>query len=667
MFGLLVLGFAVTLILAWYHGERGAQRISGPELLLIALALAIGGGLIWHFARAPTAGTASARAVAGTGSPQTARRSPESPASATEAKATTAMPSATSIASEAPAIAAIPIPAKSVAVLPFENLSTDKGNAYFADGMQDLILTKLADIGDLKVISRTSTMQYGAHPQNLTLVGQQLGVATILEGSVQKAGNQVLINVQLIDARTDSHIWAQSYTRTLDNIFGVEGEVAEKVAKALNAKLTPRETRAVAKVLTHNKQAYDAYLKGIYYLYDGQDNDRPSEFELSVGFLQQAVDHDPKFAGAFSALAAAYRHMGGHHDQAESAIRRALALNPNSTFAHIQLARLLDEAGQFDEAFTQAHIALRQDPKNPGLVNGLGNIYSDAGRYDDAIAAYKHAIELSSSSGMTAVAQLNMAQALAAQRRYAAARDAANAVVARNPSAVGAATTLTSIYEVGWGDLASARNVLEAMPVPVTSSGALSDAWYWLDLYGRDYAAALNVMAKAPAAWFKNNDSPLGLYQGQVYQAQGDAPRAKAAFATARTQLESWIKDSPHDVQLHATLASVLANLGERDAAIIEAHRAMALRPIDRYPYEGVSPLVNMAAVQARIGNAAAAVKLLDRLMSIPAGLSLSGALLRIDPAWDPIRHDPAFQALLEKYGKPEPTSSTSAGVVPNS
>ncbi|MGH8115262.1 MAG: hypothetical protein ACREPS_09465, partial [Rhodanobacteraceae bacterium] len=200
----LVVGFFVALVLAWYHGERGAQRVSGPELLLIALVLAVGGGLLWHFGRA---GSAAGVAQIAT-----------SPNVAANATATVSRSPATTIATSSSAssaqvtsgVAALPptsqpIPAKSIAVLPFENLSTDKGNAYFADGMQDLILTKLADIGDLKVISRTSTESYGSHPVNLKQIAQQLGVAAILEGSVQKAGDQVLINVQLIDADTDSH------------------------------------------------------------------------------------------------------------------------------------------------------------------------------------------------------------------------------------------------------------------------------------------------------------------------------------------------------------------------------------------------------------------------------------------------------------------------------
>src|SRR6185312_7906715 len=225
----LAIGFFVMLVLAWYHGERGVQRVTGTELLILALLLAIGGGLLWRFERAAPS----------SGSPDAAQRNPEGTASAR----------------------AIPIPAKSIAVLPFENLSADKNNAYFADGMQDMILTKLAGIGDLKVISRTSTEKYASHPDDLKTIARQLGVATILEGSVQKVGDQVLIDVQLIDAASDSHLWAQAYSRKLDNIFGVEGEVAQKVADALKAKLTPAETIRVAQAPTRNAAAFDAFLQ----------------------------------------------------------------------------------------------------------------------------------------------------------------------------------------------------------------------------------------------------------------------------------------------------------------------------------------------------------------------------------------------------------------------
>ncbi|MGH8118371.1 MAG: hypothetical protein ACREP0_13890 [Rhodanobacteraceae bacterium] len=270
----LALGFFVVLVLAWYHGERGAQRIGGTELVIIALLLAIGGGLLWRFGPAAVNGqhrTLPGRVVA----------------AAAPAAATSIAPS---------------IPAKFIAVLPFQNLSDDKDNEYFVAGMQDLVLTKLADIGGLKVIARTSTAKYASHPEDLKTIGQQLGVATVLEGSVQKAGNEVLINVQLIDSRTDAHIWAKAYTKTLTNVFGVEGDVAEQVAQALQAKLSPAETARLASDLSSNNAANDAFLRAEYQADQGLINYDTASWKAAIPLYQQAIAQDPNFALAYARL-----------------------------------------------------------------------------------------------------------------------------------------------------------------------------------------------------------------------------------------------------------------------------------------------------------------------------------------------------------------------------
>ena len=265
----LVVGFFVALLLAWYHGERGAQRVSGPELLILALILAVGGGLLWRFAGVPRPAATSAAA---TPSHDAAASSP----------------------------ATVAIPAKSIAVLPFENLSAEKDNAYFADGIQDEILTGLAKIGDLKVISRTSTQGYGSRPQNLAEIGRQLGVAHVLEGSVQKAGNRVRVNVQLIDAANDDHLWAETYDRTLEDVFAVETEVAQKIASSLQAQLTRDERAALTKKPTDNPAAYEAFLKARSLLL-GSSYDRVNT-ERVLDSLQSAVKLDPGFAEAWAQL-----------------------------------------------------------------------------------------------------------------------------------------------------------------------------------------------------------------------------------------------------------------------------------------------------------------------------------------------------------------------------
>src|SRR5690348_2961880 len=407
-FAVIALGFVVALVLAWYHGERGAQRVSGAELLLIALVLAIGGGLLWRFERAPNALAVAART-----------RSPD--------------------AAQLSTLPIVAIPAKSIAVLPFENLSEDKGNAYFADGMQDLILTKLADIGDLKVISRTSTAKYESHPDNLKTIAQQLNVATILEGSVQKAGDQVLINVQLIDAHTDSHIWADSYTRTLDNIFGVEGEVAQKIADALKARLSPVESAQLAALPTTNQAAYDLFLRAEYQAHKGNLNYDTDEFHAAIPLYRQAIQKDPNFALAYAQLSFAESGVvwfgSGENDvkplvadslaQAEKALAlqprlvagylalgynaywgrqdypaalkafaAALKLRPNDADALAATGYVLRRQGRFDEAIAAMRRALVLDPRDSHVADNLGETCAAVGRTAEAAQFYERAMAL---------------------------------------------------------------------------------------------------------------------------------------------------------------------------------------------------------------------------------------------------------------------------------
>src|SRR5256714_2408249 len=259
----LVVGFFVTLVLAWYHGERGAQRVTGTELLIIGLVLALGGGFLWRFAAARSANSKTAIV------PNESRSS---------------------------------INAKSIAVLPFDNLSRDPDNAYFCEGVQDEILTRLAKVADLKVISRTSTQRFKSAPDNTQEIAKQLGVAHILEGSVQKASDQVRVNVQLINAQTDSHLWADTYDRKLTHLFAVETEIATKIADTLQAKLTSSEKQAIAVRPTTNSEAHELYLRGRFYFNKGLG----PEFDKSRQYYQQAVELDPNYALAYAGLADFY-------------------------------------------------------------------------------------------------------------------------------------------------------------------------------------------------------------------------------------------------------------------------------------------------------------------------------------------------------------------------
>jgi TolB-like protein/Tfp pilus assembly protein PilF len=654
-------GFPIALVLAWAFdatprgivrtdaspdGEGDVPSPPRPRRAGIAVGLlgasiaVIAGGVYWHFGRVgPHARVRAPAAVTVEPTPAVS--------GATEAALSTA-----SSGSFVP-----PIPAKSIAVLPFENLSEDKGNAYFADGMQDLILTKLADIGDLKVISRTSTARYASHPDDLKTIGEQLGVATILEGSVQKAGNEVLITVQLIDTRTDGHIWAQSYQRTLDNIFGVEGEVADKIADSLNAKLTPAETAAVARVGTRNPAALDAYLKAHYFLADSNRTGDAAELARSVPLLEQAIAADPDYADAYALLALAYAKLGGHDLEQETAARRALALDPDNAHAHTEYALALNNKGEFDAAIAEARKAVALPSHDGSDLGGLGFTLTAAGRFDEAARTFARALAADPRDDF---ARVSLARLKAMLRRYADAREELRLVTARDPANLTATCMLAQIERFGWGDMAAARGILQSAPMSMASSAMLSEAWYEFAFAARDYPAALAVIATAPATMF--DKTPRALYEARIYRAQGNVAKAQSSFVDARGQIEARLGATPDDHALHANLARALSGLGDGAAAKKEAERALALVSVKFHVFETPDALVNLASVEARSGRTDDAVETLERLLAMPAGLDLSVEDLRINPDWDPIRNDLRFQALLTKHEDAAPTSSGAAG-----
>jgi TolB-like protein/Tfp pilus assembly protein PilF len=543
---------------------------------------------------------------------------------------------------------------RSIAVLPFENMSSDKDNVYFVDGMRDLILTKLADIGELRVTSSTSTEQLASHPGDLKAVAQRLDVASILEGSVQKAGNSVLVNVQLIDAQSDRHLWAESYERTLDDIFGVEGDVAQKVADALKARLTAAEASALARQPTRNKDAYDAYLKAIYYLNDANRTQDPADLERAATLAEQAVRLDGDFSEAYSLLALIYEKQGNRDEKAEAASRRALALDGGNAEAHMDLAFALRRRGDLETSVIEAREAVRLRPTSAQAQAGLGIVYLYSGRFDEALAAMQRAVDLDPRFNFWRV---SLAYGYMSLRRYADARDALRIAVSSDPTDLSAAGLLAQTFQFESGDLDASHKVLEEVPTPVATSGALSDAWYWQHLYERDYAAALDVISKMPTSWFTDDHYPRGLYEGNVYEAQGDSARAKDAYGRAVPELENWIRDAPGDSGLHALLGLALARSDDPDRALAEAKRATTLQPVEKNASDGPFRLVNLAMVDASLGNTDAAVGLLSRVLAMPAGLVISPALLALDPAWDRIRDDPRFKALTQAPTKAVPGS----------
>lgn len=643
IFGLLAVGFVVMLVLAWYHGERGAQHVSGPELLLIALALVIGGGLLWHFGREGSPASPArvvAAAPAPASSPGAAQHNPGKGA-------------------------ALRIPAKSIAVLPFENLSSDTNNAYFVAGMQDLILTKLADIGDLKVIARTSTEQYQSHPGDLNAIAQQLGVATILEGSVQKAGKQVLINVQLINASTRSHIWAESYTRTLDNIFGVEGEVADKVARALNAKLTEAEAARVATIPTSNPAAYDAYLRGEFHMTSFAQGEMKPDVEAAVREYSDAVRQDPKFAPAWARLAAAQSFLGAmtHGDPklasslyagARASINRAMTLQPDLADAFVSQGIYdiwpLGEWQAALQAFQKAH-ALQ--PQNAGALGWVAYALRGLGKANEYMRALQQLQVLDPKR-----VPLMLGNEQANLHHFKDAEQSLQRALAMNPDSWTALDSLASLYAY-LGNLSAMGQLIESAPAAIRSNPNYADTVGPYLFYRRDWNGArkLYAQAKEPqnlrAAFY-----PIEIKRGDVEWYAGNKTAALDQYRRAIPLLEAQLKEQPDSRRWNSELGWVYARLGRVDDALRQGRILLESKDPTAAEVNG-SPrnALKVARIEAQLGKTGDAIAILDILLAEPTGTLVSAPLLKIDPVWDPIRKDPRFQALLGRFGKADSAS----------
>ena len=679
---LILIGFPIALVLAWAFdatpqgivrtdaqpdaADTGAMpprrsRHAGIAIGLIGVAIAlIAGGAYWHFERGRTVASHAVEALIRTvGNPGAAQRSPERVLRDSAANASASSPGS----AQAPIIATQPIPAKSIAVLPFENLSTDKGNAYFADGMQDLILTKLADIGDLKVISRTSTESYGSHPGNLKVIAQQLGVATILEGSVQKAGNQVLINVQLIDANTDSHIWAQSYQRTLDNIFGVEGEVAQKVADALKAKLTAAESQVVAARPTDNPAAYDAYLRGVV------SADRaigsPNDVRRTENFFAEAVRLDPTFALAWARLSMIQSFMYADYvdrtpkllSEAKQAADTALKLAPDLGEGY--LARgvyhyygLNDYAGALS-ALQQARLRL---PNNANVLATIGYIKRRQGKWSDAMQDIQAASKLDPRNTLILS---NLADTYSSLRQFPNARTVLDQALNVTPDSTALIAQKASAYQAE-GDLDAAGKLLDTIPLQPEQTDI-----FLTQLHQFYYRRRFDLATAALKSALANYQPSLGHYYlaawygslSFVQRWTGDHAAERATSALWLVQMKILRKSGGDDAGLAIYFARAYAGLGDKANALREAKLAVKNNVNDATALPSAE--IALAEVETHLGNDDAAIATLPHLLEIPGGLTV--AELKLDPFWDPLRHDPRFQALLKKYANAAPAPASTA------
>ncbi|WP_109126442.1 winged helix-turn-helix domain-containing protein [Dyella sp. C11] len=561
-------------------------------------------------------------------------------------------------------VSAVPVAdLKSIAVLPFENLSTDQGNAYFATGMQDMILTELVGIGGLKVISRTSTEKYPSHPEDVKTIAHQLGVATLLEGTVQKVGDQVLINVQLIDASSGNHLWAKAYTRTLDNVFNVEGEVAQNVAQALKVQLTSAETARIDTVPTSNAAAYDLYLQAGVHANRAYDDPimSSSELPVAISLYQQALERDPRFALADAALARANMQMyffgpdrtNARLADAKNAADRALALQPDLGQAHYALG-LYHYWGHRDYAAASAQLELARKalPNSATVELLIASVARRQGRWDEALALFRSATVLDPHSEF-GFSQL--AVTYQSMRRYAEADQAfgSAAAVSHNP----AGERLSQAYNalVWKGDPAPLHAALADMvPGSAAYDGNVMGIYFdhWLK---RDYAGVIKVVEADKRESWDDTDNialPRLLYLAWALEAAGDKDRAAATFGDVATKMQAALATRPEDADLHLALGYAYAGLGRKAEAVAEGERAVALMPVSKDALTGADMLANQAQLYVRVGQPDQAIPLIDRLLSMPTGAIMSSALLQVDPSWDPLRDDPRFKTLLQKYAR---------------
>jgi TolB-like protein/Tfp pilus assembly protein PilF len=549
-------------------------------------------------------------------------------------------------------------PERSIAVLPFENLSRDPDNAYFADGIQEEILTRLGKIADLKVISRTSTRRYQSKPSNLSQIAKQLGVANILEGSVQKVADRVRVNVQLINARSDSHLWAEEYDRKLTDIFGVESEIAKGIAESLQAKLTGHEEQALATKPTDNPEAYEAYLRGV--AFQGRIYSSIHIALKTIGYFEQAVQLDPNFALAWARLSRTHAYLyfqrvdTARPDVAKTALEHAQKLQPNSPETLLALGYYQYWVlGDYRLAKATFLLVNKLLPGSSEVAWALSAVNRRIGKWDESLAWVEQALAQDPRNGeliTTAVWTYEMLRQFPkALKLYDRAMD----IVASDPDLLSAAA---GVYQAE-GDLEQAAKFLSDVTAETPFEGAFFIKINQLRLE-RNHQEAVRLLQARLAQFQFTSEINKGITQVQLAFAQrfgGDTAGARVTAEQARNTLERLCKNQPDNYNFAAWLALAYSALGEKDSALKEAERAITLLPSAKDAVDGPGAEENLALVQAFFGENSRAISTLRRLLQTPFESQLYGpmplttAFLRLDPLWDSLRDDPGFQELCDE------------------
>jgi len=548
---------------------------------------------------------------------------------------------------------------KSIAILPFENLSEDKANAFFADGVQDEILTQLAKAADLKVISRTSVMQYrNAAARNLREVAQQLGVAHVLEGSVQRAVNRVRINAQLIDARTDAHVWAQSYDRDLADVFAIQSEIAQTIAGQLRAKLSSSEKAAMANPITTDLAANDLYQRGLQLASNSNDPGAKTSLLQAITLFEEAVRHDPKFLRAYCQMCethldiywGAFDHTDARRDMARAALDHAASISPDDGDVHMQKGVYAYHGFRdYGRALAELELARAKLPNSAKIYMQIGAIARRLGHWDDAVRNFDRAVELDPRNFIS-VEEAGFTRA--GLGRFDEAKTLIERAIAIDPTDPLAPAQLGTFAFMKSADVKSWRAGLNEIE---RRGGAAHVAIFFVNcaLAERDRSAAQHALALVPPEGavnpYDNSLIPRAYLVGLVARAFGDVAAAQTAFAEASGEFQKAIKIDANYAPSWGLLGKSEAGLHHKAEAIAAGRRACELLPVTVDAWDGPARIVDLAMIYAWVGENDLAIETLSRAVATLGGGSISYGEVKLSPVWDPLRNDPRFAQIIAK------------------
>jgi len=546
---------------------------------------------------------------------------------------------------------------KSIAVLPFENLSDEKQNAYFADGIQEDVLTNLSKIGDLKVISRTSVMPYRGKASNVREIGKTLGVSTILEGSVRRVGNRVRVNVQLINTANDEHMWAEDYDRDLTDVFAIQTDLSQKIANELRAKLSPSEKAQMTRKPTENGEAYLAFVQGHNLSCAFEDFEKLKQGEQ---LFERAIELDPNFALAmarYSQLESWILHNNERtverRQKARTLANRALQLQPELPEAHLALGfSYYYGDNDFAAALKEFEIAQRGLPNESEVYLAIGAIQRRQGKWPESTASLEKAVSLNPKD-MWSLQNLSFNYAML--RNYETADKIIDRALAVDPTALEPLEVKSKLAIAARGDFSIAEKAFEAVKsVPMTKEQKIKTIAGRANVFLLERRYNEGLQAAESVADDQLSGISGGLCSkyyliGFARKSLHDDNGARAAFLKAKSAAEEQLNRSPDAADAHIQLAKVLAYLGEKDAALTEAQRATELQPESKDAFGGPEVTAGVAEVHAILGNNSRAIEILDGLLNRPSSVTVQ--MLKVSPIWDPLRNEPDFQALLTRYG----------------